>query len=178
MDADDVYEALKRRHPLPEWVLVRELYLGTGMGRFSYIPEYEETGRGYRGLRGRYRMRQRVDAWAFNCYESKGFRRIAYEIKISHSDFIREKLDPEKRRGAKRISDYFYFAAPRGVIAPMEVPDDCGLVVVYESGRTQILKRAPKLNPERLDWQFVASLARNILQARKRDLAKDRFTGE
>jgi len=176
MDADDVYEALKRRHQLPEWVLVRELRLGTAFEMDK--EEWDKWLATDHKSWPRYHMLQRIDAWALNCYKSKQFRRIAYEIKVTHSDFVQEIRDPTKRRPAQKVSDYFYFAAPRGVIAPVEVPEDCGLVVVYESGHSRILKRAPRLEPERLDWQFVASLVRNISQARRKDLPRDRYERE
>ena len=168
MNADDIYEALKRRHQLPEWVLVRELRLGTG-----YDPLGDEviTGRHW----PRNKALQRIDAWALNCYPGENFVKIAYEIKVTHGDFVAEKLDPEKRRAAMEVSDYFYFAAPRGVIAPMELPKDCGLLVVYESGRSEILHKAPKLPSTRLDWRFVASLLRTVTKMEKKDLPNDRF---
>lgn len=167
MNANDVYEALKRRHTLPEWVLVRELRIGTG---YSY-REWCGPDRKWK----RAKMQQSVDAWALNCYPSKDFVKIAYEIKVSRSDFIREKLEPEKREPALEISDLFYFAAPRGLIAPMEVPKDCGLLVVYDNGRSEILKEAPRREATRFDWRLVASLVRNVMKARKEDLARDRF---
>lgn len=168
MTADDVYEALKRRHQLPEWVLVRELRMGTG-----YSPWFsgKPSSKHYR----RARWEQRVDAWALNCYPSKKFVRIAYEIKVSHSDFIKEIQDPDKRKAALEISDYFYFVAPRGLIAPMEVPKGCGLLVIYEDGRSEVLKKAPRNEAPRLDWRLVASLTRNISQARRKDLPRDRY---
>jgi len=171
MNADDIYQALQRRHQMPEWVLIRELRLGTGFGSIDWA-KWQASGR---KSRGRYSIQQRVDAWALNCYAGNGFRRIAYEIKVSRSDFIKEKRDPEKRQPAMEVSDYFYFAAPRGLIAPMELPQGCGLLVVYDSGRSEILERAPKLNPTRLDWCFVASLVRGITEMSKKDLARDRF---
>lgn len=166
MNADDIYEALKRRHQLPEWVLVRELRLGTGWDYGIW-----DEGR-YVGKAG---MSHRIDAFALNCWSSTNFRRISYEIKVTRSDFVAEKRDPDKRAPACRVSDYFYFAAPRGLIAPMELPEGTGLVVVYESGRSQILERAPKLEPTRLDWRFVASLARTLMKMQKNDFARDRF---
>jgi hypothetical protein len=165
MNADDLYEALKRRHPLPEWILVRELRIGTG------YSSGEWDGRKWK----RAKMQQRIDAWALNCYPSKDFIKIAYEIKVSRSDFLNEKNDPEKRKAALEISDLFYFVAPRGLIAPMELPKDCGLLVVYDSGRSEILQEAPKRQAERLDWRLVASVLRNVMKARKEDLARDRF---
>jgi hypothetical protein len=167
LTANDIYTAIKRRHPLPEWVLLRELRVGTGYD----IRRYDYQNKRFK----RAKAQQRIDAWALNCYPSKDFVKVAYEIKVSHSDFLKEKLDPEKRQAAMELSDYFYFAAPRGVIAPMEVPKDCGLLVVYESGRSEILKRAPRNPSIRLDWRFVASLIRTVAKMKKGDFAKDRF---
>lgn len=171
MNADDIYAALQRRHQMPEWVLVRELRLGTGFGGIDWV-KWEASGR---KSRPKHILQQRIDAWAINCYSSNGFRRVAYEIKVNRGDFIKEKRDPEKRQPAMEVSDYFYFAAPRGLIAPMELPQGCGLLVVYESGRSEILERAPKLNPTRLDWCFVASVLRSVMTARREELTRDRF---
>jgi len=171
MNADDIYRALQNRHKLPEWVLIRELRLATGDYRWrqpSLNPPRVNR-------RWRCDAMQRIDAFAINCYEGKEFMKIAYEIKISHGDFIREKRDPDKRQGALEVADYFYFAAPRGVIAPMELPKGTGLLVVYDSGRSEILERAPRLPATRLDWAFVASLMRNAMMMRRRDLPEDRF---
>ena len=173
MNADDIYAALQRRHQMPEWVLIRELRLGTGLGGYR-DPTYDKARKRWHF----HTVAQRIDAWALNCYAGNGFKKIAYEIKVTHADFIREKLNPDKRKGAMEVSDYFYFAAPRGVIAPMELPKDTGLLVVYESGRTQILERAPRLPASRLDWLFIASLMRNTMQMRRKDLTKDRFAEE
>lgn len=170
MNADFIYAALQKKHKLPEWVLFRELALGTGWDEGVWN---EETGeyvwKGYQ---------RRIDAWAINCYKSQHFRRIAYEIKCARSDFIAERRSPDKRRPAKAVSNHFYFAAPLGLIDPSEVPEDCGLLVVYESGKTRIVKRAPKLDAWRLDWRFVASLVRNLANAQRRDLPGDRFAWE
>lgn len=168
MNADEVYEAIKRRHPLPEWVLIRELRLGTGFDYGAWdeeAKEYVKAG-----------IDQRIDAWALNCYPGQKFKKIAYEIKVSRGDFFHEKKHPDKKRPAMAVSDYFYFAVPRGLVAPMEVPKACGLLVVYESGRSQILKRAPLLEATRLDWRFVASLGRSIHRMRQANLPRDRYS--
>ena len=151
MNADDVYAAIRQRHKLPQWVLLRELRLNCG-----FAP-------------------QRIDAWAMNCHPSKGLCRIAYEIKVSRSDFRIEKLDPQKRKAAMQVADFFYFAAPRGLIAPMDVPEDCGLLAVYETGRSQILKRAPRIDAKGPHWWFVAAALRNLTDARLKDLPDTRW---
>lgn len=170
MNANDIYEAIKRRHPLPEWVLIRELRLGTGF-RHMRDEDYDYSKPHWR----RNKALQRIDAWALNCYPGQNYKKIAYEIKVSRSDFFHEKRDPDKKRPAMEVSDYFYFAVPRGLVAPMEVPKACGLLVVYESGRSEILKRAPLLEATRLDWRFVASLGRSIHKMRRTELPTDRF---
>jgi len=104
---------LSNRHPPGEWVLIYELSNGTG-----YNPNQ------------RY-----VDAFALNCWPSKGFTRIAYEIKVSRSDFINELKRPEKRQWAMEVSHQFWFACAPGVAEKSEIPEGCGLLVASKNGK-------------------------------------------
>ena len=105
-----------------------------------------------------------MDGWALNCWPSNGFKSIAFEIKVSKSDFKHELDNPKKREPAMRLSNQFYFVAPRGLIAPMELPDDCGLMVVQEK-KLKILLAAPIREREDLPMEFVASILRDVKRA-------------
>lgn len=54
-----------------------------------------------------------IDMMAFSCWPSKGFTRIAFEIKTSRSDFLNELKKPEKRWLAMMYSHRFYYVAPK-----------------------------------------------------------------
>ncbi len=115
------------------------------------------TATGYRAVLGDIRT---MDGWALNCWPSNGFRSIAFEVKVSKSDFKHELDNPKKREPAMRLSNQFYFVAPRGLIAPMEIPEDCGLIVV-QHGELKILHAAPMREREDLPMEFVASILRD-----------------
>lgn len=114
MNARQVKDCLKARHPAPEWVWAEEFSLTPGYSGVSY-------GEG-----------RRIDGLAFNCYPSRGHLIIGYEVKVSRGDFLAELKKPEKRKTAVENVDEFYFAAPAGMIKGKEIPRDCGLIEVYE----------------------------------------------
>lgn len=114
MTTEDVIEALRCLHPASYWVTWRECL--------------------------------RIDFFAVNT--SGGWpatpthRRIAYEVKVSRSDFSHEIARPEKRQQALDLSSEFYFACPEGLIREHEVPNECGLVYVG-ARRPVVVRRAP-----------------------------------
>jgi hypothetical protein len=75
---------------------------------------------------------QRLDAFALNGYQHMSMKRVAYEVKISRSDFLSELKRPIKRRIGMRYSNEFYFVTPGGLLDISEVPCECGLI---EAGR-------------------------------------------
>jgi hypothetical protein len=146
-----------------EWLFLRELRVGTG----------------YRN-----QSAQRVDAFALNCLPHQGMKRVCYEVKTSRADFLSEIKQPLKRRIGMRYSNEFYFVTPAGLLAPSEVPVECGLIEVgsatYEEWKLLMKRHAGYFNfdPARKEycmvtvpapwrdtpgptWQFVAAMMRN-----------------
>lgn len=107
---------------------------------------------------------RRCDFWALSAHASKGFRAIAYEIKISRSDFRRDT--PEKQRQARLFSDLFYYAAPKGLLTKADIPDWAGLIE-YDAGQFVIRLPAPMRDKDAPTWQFVTSLIRNSGEVRR-----------
>jgi hypothetical protein len=152
-----ILEALRQRHSAANWIFFRELRIGTGYGKDA------ET---------------RFDAFAIAAWPSSNFHRIVYEVKSSRSDFLAELKHPEKRRPALRMSNEFYFAAPKGMIKPEEVPLEAGLIeywadgdvpldqmfLVYarEKGNCHLHIKVPAPHRDTMPptWRFVAALAR------------------
>jgi len=93
-----------------EWALFFELRSGTG---YANTVSY-------------------VDAFAFNLWPSKKHWRVAYEIKASRADFLRELAKPQKRAWALEISNEFWYVCYPGVAKPEEIPQGCGLLVADE----------------------------------------------
>lgn len=122
---------------------------------------------------------RRIDAWAMGCWPSQHFARIAYEVKVSRSDFLNELKQPRKRRVGLLHSNTFYFVTPPGITRIEEIPPECGLI---EVGREWSKERgirasqvgawflnyvvvAPHRDTVPPSWAFLASVVR---QARDR----------
>lgn len=149
LTAADILAVLECRYAPPEWVFFRELRLGTGYG-------------------GKHnKWERRLDAWAINCYPSKGLLRVAFEVKITRSDFLAELKQPEKRQQGMEVSNLFYFVTPKGLVRSRdELPTECGLIEVVDGVCRQ------RWSPWSRDcppppWRFVASLARRVQSGTK-----------
>jgi hypothetical protein len=155
MDSLFIEHSLKTLHPADAWVFVTNLPTSTGGISTSWD-----------GLTGRI-----IDAFAIALWPSKGFERVAYEIKISRSDWLRELGNPLKRQEAMLLSNLFYFAVVPGVASEKEFNDrqlwGCGLLEIQEDGSVKKVIRAPRRKAYPMpDW-FICSFIRNA-----RDQAK------
>lgn len=101
---------------------------------------------------------RRCDFWTISANSSAGFQAVAYEIKISRADFKRDTH--AKQRQARLFSDRFYYVAPRGLIAPSDLPDWAGLME-YSDGNLSMIVPAPYRDKDAPTWQLVVSLIRN-----------------
>lgn len=138
--AAGILARLKKRYGQPQWLGFDELVVST-----SYT----------RGL-------QRIDYWTMNTYPSKGYHRIAFEIKISRGDFTRELRTPWKRRPALLLANEFYFVAPSGIVPPAKLPIDAGLIELKDNGGMRVTSPAPWIDTEPPSWGFVAALIRRV----------------
>lgn len=136
-DVAAVINLLRIRHAPPEWATFAELQ--------THVNGHD----------------RRLDFFAFNCFGSKRFLRIAYEIKLSRADFFRELADPRKRLPAERFANECYFVARAGQIDPSELPEGWGLVEqVKGAGGLKKKKQAAQRMTDTLPVEFVAALAR------------------
>lgn len=139
--ADQVLDALAKRGPLarPAVETLREVRSKVGFGRG---PE-------------RY-----ADAIAVSVYPSRGLWLAGVEVKVSRQDWLRELRDPEKAEPIARTCDFWWLAAPAGLVEIEEVPIDWGLLEVDDKGRVRVVRQAPRREPSALSLSFVASLLR------------------
>lgn len=120
-----------------EWVFVDEVALRTGGG-------------------------QRMDAFALNCWPSESYISIAFEVKVSRTDYLREVRRPDKRKAAMLLSNYFMFVCPEGLLRPDEMPVDCGLMHVKSGGVVRVVKQAPHRDRLPASWALLAVLLRTM----------------
>jgi hypothetical protein len=65
---------------------------------------------------------------------NRPYMTIAYEIKVSRSDFKREIANPRKNRDLFEMVDEFYYVCPATLIDKKEVPPPAGLIYAWPSG--------------------------------------------
>ena len=78
-----------------------------------------------------------LDGWAMKRSWSKPCM-YGYEIKVSRSDFARD----EKWHGYLPLCNRFSFVCPRGLIEPMELPPEVGLLWATKAG-TKLIQKKP-----------------------------------
>jgi hypothetical protein len=156
-EAARVLQALSDRFEWPEWVFLPEVSMRVP----DPTPGWPERTRSHR-----------LDALAISIYQSSGYARVGFEVKVSRSDFLHELATPEKTKASAYCCSKFYFAVPKGLIEPKDVPDPYGLIVVDPKGRTRIIKRPiPSSNPP--TWAMVAYLIHRVM-GETREVSRDR----
>ncbi len=132
------------RHPLPEWVALTEWRPSTG----------------YSGLD------RRLDVAAFATWPSRKYYRIAYEMKRSRGDFLRELDHPDKRAWTEEHFHETWFVVSDAKIAPLEeLPVSWGLLVPTKKGDgLRQLRRAAPREPKDLSTAAWTSAMRRIAE--------------
>ncbi|EEO7295542.1 hypothetical protein G6599_004807, partial [Salmonella enterica] len=59
------------------------------------------------------------------------------EVKVSRSDFLRDKHKPHRQRGG--LGDYRYYMCPEGIINISDLPDRWGLLWVNKRGHVKLM---------------------------------------
>lgn len=136
-----VFEALETIHPSgDQWILVPQ------------IPDATSWDK-----------RRTADAMAFGCWRSVGIAVHGYEIKVARSDWLREIQDPEKAKEFSNRCNYWWIAAPEGIVKPEELPADWGLRIVTKTTdgySVRVKKGATFREVPNFDVAFVVALAR------------------
>lgn len=85
------------------------------------------------------------------------------EIKRSRSDFLADFKKEEKHYQTSNGygANYFYFACPRDLIKPDEIPEYAGLIWVHSSG-AWVKKKAPQLHNDLMSYKQLKKVAERI----------------
>jgi hypothetical protein len=111
--------------------------------------------------------RQFADALVVSLWPSRGIWFAGIEVKVSRSDWTREVRAPEKSLEIQSFCDYWWVAAPVGVVPLAEVPPTWGLLEI-DGKKVLRTKEAPKLDAKQPTKDFVASLFRNEAEGMRR----------
>lgn len=159
MAAADVIESLRQHHsPANGWVSAAEVSVATGFMAAPHMPP-ELLGCGA----------QRIDFFAMHTYPSKGFERVAYEVKVSRGDLLRELKDETKSLPCRVLADRFCLAVPVGLVKRKELPDGWGLVEIRADGTARTTVRGEVRDPGPLPMPFAAAFLRAASDQRPTD---------
>ncbi len=135
----EVIAALARKYPSPEWAFFPHVRDATGFG----------------GSRT-------ADAIAMSLWPSRGLELHGFEVKVSRSDWMREKKNPEKAEEVAQYCDRWWLVVGDAtIVSEGELPDGWGLLVpgpgglVVRQAAGALREKAPAI-----PRHFVASLLR------------------
>lgn len=137
LTADDIRIALRRRYRAPEHAIAFEVAQSTGFDANRHL-----------------------DAIAMDLWPSRGLALAGIEIKISRRDWRRELENPWKAEQLARFCDYFWVAAPTGMIGLADFPSAWGLMEVDPDGVIKTAKPAAKTEAEAVGRPFLAAMMR------------------
>lgn len=125
-----------------------------------------------------------ADFIAVDCWPTGGIELHGHEVKVSRSDWLHELKQPEKAEAFKRYMDRWWLVVPdAAIVKPGELPDDWGLLVLrkrttqgawpnYHERRVEMrlhaATTAPRLDPEPLPKDILATLMRSTAKTAKR----------
>jgi hypothetical protein len=141
IQAGGLLRMIQARHQGPEWAVLDELHDGTGGS-----------------------STRRFDAVAFNCWPSRGFIRLGFEIKVSRADFSKELAAHEKRAALERHCHEVYFVVGPKVCEAREIPEPWGLLEV-RGDKLHCTRKAPHRKVDKLDESFAVCAIRRLTEA-------------
>ena len=152
LSTGEVTYAARKLFNKDEWLVLEELFIP---GFYRYVDIWAIC---IGASNGKTRSNQPWTRYTF------GFEWLsihAIEVKTSRSDFKSEMKNPTKRQPARLFSNYYSFAAPRGVIELEEIPEALGYIEIQGS-KPVIIRQPSYTNVETPDWAFVAAIGRAL----------------
>lgn len=142
MSTPTLRDALRKRYPMPEWVLMEEVRDAAG-----------------------FQSKRSADAIAMNTWPSRGLEINGFEIKASRSDWLRELKDPAKAEAIAAYCDRWWIVALPDLVKPDELPIGWGLLELKANGSLKEMKLAPKKEDVKpLNRTFIAAMMRRCGQ--------------
>ena len=160
---EQIIEALRWRHPEDRWVFATEVETSTGARWGLYDPAEK--------LR-------RIDAFAMALWPSLGYKRVAYEIKLTRADWLKELANPAKRSVPFLLSDEFWFVLDFDAWRMEDRERDlrsCGIMLWVKEPGKLVIQQKPYRST--LAWpmpiDFVASFLRRVRGKTMQDIYEE-----
>lgn len=121
--------------------------------------------------------RRCADFIAVDCWPTKGLELHGHEVKVSRSDWLHELKQPDKAEAFKRYMDRWWLVVPDAtIVKPDELPAGWGLMALSarrppyadQPPSLRVRVQAPRLDPEPLPRDLLATLMRSTSKTAKR----------
>lgn len=138
----DLLALIRKRHPLPRWVVIPEVGNGTG-----------------------YNVKRHADAVALGIWPSDGHAIHGFEVKTSRADVQREMADPTKADAVGKYVDHWWIVVSGlDIIDGIVIPASWG-ILVPKSGVLREHRKAPKRKAVPIDRNFSAAIVRKVAES-------------
>lgn len=138
----DIFVALRERFAKPAWVYLEQV---------RNAPGWPTTLR-------------TVDAVAMSVWNSRGLELNGLEVKVSRTDWLKEKKTPAKAEEVFKFCDRWWLAiADKKIVQPGELPPTWGLLVRRGKGLVATVE-APKLKAKPIGREFLAMMLRRATE--------------
>ena len=151
LSTGEVTYAARKLFNKDEWLVLEELFI-PGFNRYVDIWAICIATPG---------MYQKNETWTRYKFGFEWLKIHAIEVKSSRADFKSEMKNPNKRMPAEMFSNYYSFAAPRGVIELDEIPEALGYIEIQGS-KPVIIRQPSYTKVETPGWDFVAASGRAL----------------
>ncbi len=159
-------------NPIPTHEMIERLRVKFAAPEYGFLDQVRNaTGASY-SLRT-------ADAIAMSLWPSRGLELHGFEVKISRTDWLKEKKNPAKADEIQKYCDRWWLAVGhKDIVEEGELPPMWGLIVPHGRG-LRISKAAPVLNAADLDASFLAAVIRRAAEKveNRAALAKSRREG-
>lgn len=136
IEAGQIWAALVKRYPSPQYALMAQVANGTGYGASRW-----------------------ADALAMSLWPSRGLHLHGFEIKVGRGDWLRELKAPAKAEEIASYCHFWWIVAAEGIVYRDELPPTWGLLEMKSRGLVQVVA-APQREATLLDASMVAAILR------------------
>ena len=153
LSTGEITHAARKLFNSNEWLILEELF----------IPGFQNRVDVWAICIGSLDAKARLNKYKWTAHKL-GFEHLsihAIEVKASRADFQKELKNPTKRTAAILFSNYYSFAAPRGIIELEEVPEGLGYIEI-QGMKPKIIKKPSYTPVETPGWDFVAAIGRAL----------------
>lgn len=126
------------------------------------------------------RQGRKIDTLVVSLWKSRGYELDAIEIKVSHSDWMRELNEPAKADWWWKHSHRFWVAVPSAIADKVlaTLPTGWGLLAIATDGGCMAVRKPTKHEAEPLPWPAIVGIMRAASGAGANALVRARDAGE